>query len=492
MVRRLMDRGFRILHESTVVRLAVLVGIPSFAFVIRAAWLIKAGSGWALGPDSVQYVALSNGLSHGCGFAYWLGGFCGRPDVFRTPLYPAFLTIFGGAWRLAVACQALLGALTCAAVAAFVCDRYGVVPAAFAAGVVATDVPSIFSTRLLMADPLCQFTLTAGVLLCVSGYCPTPRTRSPLLRVASGGIFVALAVLARPAAVSALPILALPPLLLKSSSGSKRIRVASLGLLLPAALLSAWVLRNYRATGLATLSTAGAVALYSSAARVVMSRATGTSLATTSLALASVLKIPAGTAVAKCPGVCGCDQLYDLAMCGVTADPTLSRTMLQRTDSAMWEYPVESVLLTLEGFIRLCIWPHIPGVPDVLPNMQSTLFEWRLKPSLVDFAVWLTTAFEIAVLFLIWAGVAKAVYQGFSIGARSDGAILIWSLLGVGLLLLVPPSLLFYNWQTRYRCLAIPFLAIVAATGWFRGAWDAEASVYANDSCANTSALRRN
>lgn len=254
-----MDRGSRILHEPMVARLAVLVGIPSFAFVIRAAWLIKPGSAWAFGADSFQYVALSNGLSHGCGFAYWLGGSCGIPDVLRTPLYPAFLTIFGGAWRGAVACQALLGALTCAAVAAFACDRYGIAPAALAAAVVATDVPSIFVTRLLMSEPLCQFTLTAGVLLCVSSYCPTPRTRNPLLRVASGGLFVVLAVLARPAAVSALPILALPPLLLKSSSWSKRIRVALLALLLPSALLSTWVLRNYRAAGLATLSTNGAL-----------------------------------------------------------------------------------------------------------------------------------------------------------------------------------------------------------------------------------------
>ena len=182
----LMDRGSRILYEPTVVRLAVLVGIPSFAFLIRATCLIKTGSAWAFDGDSFQYVALSNGLSHGCGFAYWLGGSCGGPDVFRTPLYPAFLTIFGGAWRLAVASNALLGALTCAAVAAFVWDRYGVAPAAFAAGVVATDVPSIFITRHLMAEPLCQFMLTVGVLLCVSSYCPARRTRSPLLRVASG------------------------------------------------------------------------------------------------------------------------------------------------------------------------------------------------------------------------------------------------------------------------------------------------------------------
>ena len=259
-------------------------------------------------------------------------------------------------------------------------------------------------------------------------------------------------------------------MLLKSSSWSKRIRVASLGLLLPSALLSTWVLRNYRIAGLATLSTTGAVNLYVTAARELLSAADGTSLAAASV-LTSILKIPADSALARCPGVCGTDQLYDLAMCSATADPTLSRPMLQRARSVLWRYPVETVLLTLEGFVRLCFWPHVPGVPDVLPNTHSTLFEWHLKPSLVNFATWLTTAFEITVLFLVWAGVAKAFYQSLNIGARSNAAILIWSLLGVGLLLLLPPSLLFYNWQTRYRCLAIPFLAIVAAGGWFPAAW---------------------
>ncbi len=453
----------RRIDRSRFARLGVLIGIPALAFALRAAWLVKPGTGWTFDADSYQYVALSKGLSHGCGFAYWLGDACGKPDVYRTPLYPAFLTLFGGAWREVIASEALLGALTCAVVAVFVMNRFGVVAAAFAAGVLAADVPSIFITKQLRSDSLCQLVLTTGVLLCVSSYFPAHRFRNYLLRAASGGSLVALAVLVRPAAVSALPILLVPLLLLERSDWTRRISAAALVVVLPLALVSAWVVRNYRETGVATLSTTGALNLLGSAAIEGLGVATPGAPGAVRLQLASALSIPPDSIVAKCPGVCGCGKFYDLTMCTLTAHPTLYSTIFRRALSVLLGHPVETIQLTLEGFIRLCVWPHVPGLPDG----RYALFQWSGQTSLAELAIWLIAAFEFAILCLVWIGLGKAVWLSLRAGVRAGYAIPIWSLLGVGLLLLLPPSLFFYNWQTRYRVLSIPFLAIVGAIGWW-------------------------
>ena len=471
---RSMDSASRFLREPTVVRLAVLVGIPSFAFVIRAACLIKTGSAWAFDGDSPQYVALSNGLSHGCGFAYWLGGSCGGPDVFRTPLYPAFLTIFGGAWRLAVACQALLGALTCAVVAAFVCDRYGVAPAAFAGGVVATDVPSIFVTRHLMSDPLCQFMLTVGMLLFLSGSYPTPRTRSPLLRVVIGGLFVGLGVLTRPAAIAALPILVLVLLFAGKRSGTARIRFVALGLVLPVGLLFVWMLRNYRVAGTWTMSTEGAQVLYFYTAPGVLSESSGESIESIRAEFASDPRLSAERAVSDCPGKIGINS-YDLIMCTVIAHPALSRPMLWRSMSVIRSHPIQAVLITTEGFLRLALQPHVPGMPDTpinhnLFHPKRTASSLTIKGLVFGAIIWSIVAFEGAVLALIWVGVVKSVWRAFGVHPVSDRVIPILFLLGAGVLLLLPAVPAYYAWDSRYRILSIPFLAIVAATGWFHEA----------------------
>jgi len=469
---RSMDSTSISLREPAHLRLAVLVGLPTFAFAVRIVWLARGGSAWAMTPDSFQYLALRDGFLHRCGFAFWTGGACGTPDVFRTPLYPAFLALFGNSWRSALACQALLGALVCAAVVAFVYDRYGGASAAFAGGVVATDVPSILNTKLVTTEALCQFTLTIGVLLFLSGCYPTPRTRSPFLRVTIGGLFVALSALARPAAISALPILVLVLLFAGKCSGTARIRLVALGLVLPTALLFAWMFRNYRVSGAWTVSTEGTQVLYFYTAPGVLSESSGESIESIRSEFASDLRLSGEQAVSDCPGETSINESYNLIMCSLMAHPALARPMLRRSMSVIRSHPIQAVLITTEGFLRLALQPHFPGIglSGILSYSQPAPSGLTVKRLVFEAITWSTVTFEGAALVVIWLGVVKAIWWGFRVHPLSDRAIPILFLLGAGVLLLLPAAPAYGAWDTRYRILAIPFLSIVAAIGWFHEA----------------------
>lgn len=184
-------------------------------------------------PDSDDYIELSDRLARDATFAR-----DGRPEVFRTPGYPFFLTVGAalgaGWWRVIVAVQIaldvllvyltfMLGTMLCS-------RRVGLIAAAFQA----VAVVSIASSLRILSDGLFVCMLTLTILLLVHHF-KTGRWWSLLSAAAMGG----LACYVRPVGLS-FCVLAAAVLLFRP----RRFRRAGAFAAIVLMLIVPWVVRN--------------------------------------------------------------------------------------------------------------------------------------------------------------------------------------------------------------------------------------------------------
>ena len=414
-------------------RRAQLAAVVMLAFVLRAIWLARVGSDWALGADSHLYLALAQGLRAGCGFAPYIER-CGTPEVMRTPGYPVLLVPFLGHLRMAIAVQAALGAWVCFIVARFAERRAGPVAGILAAAIVAVDVPTILNSKELITEALFQAVLTPAIFGSIEG--------NPFVAGAALGI----AAIIRPVAVVLVPVVAMPYVAKRSWRGA--------GVVVSAALLiiAAWMVRNDRVAGEFTLTVEGPMNLYLYTAPAVIARHDRVPLETVQLSYArdAAALIPARPS----PRDGEFEQLYgsDSIVAALENDPALSNFMLSRSLAVILAHPIDFAIITLEGFTRLAIEPYAlqTGWQGLITNSRAL--------AAIQFAA---AAFQFVMLAAIWIGVFRALWNRPRDWEQ-------WILLGAAVLLLLTPSIYAEGISMRYRSPAIPFLAVLAGIGWLR------------------------
>lgn len=235
--------------------------LPRLAF-LALAWgapesLLKA--------DSEAYLALAkNLLAHGVFSVDAAAPF--SPQTLRTPGYPVFLlpfaALFGAPALPTALAQALLGAFTVVFFWRWLERTWGPRPAAAAALVLAWDPVSLFHTPLLLTETLFVFLVVWAL----------ERSDAALAdgspgKAGAAGLLWSLSALVR-------PISFYLPLFLCWGWATRRRAMAAF--LLGAFLLpGAWMLRNRAATGQASLSSVGGVALIRYTAAGIESLRTG-------------------------------------------------------------------------------------------------------------------------------------------------------------------------------------------------------------------------
>jgi hypothetical protein len=141
-------------------RLEILSWRIACAAVVILYVLLTPLSWQCEGVDDIEYLGLAHSLVRGEGYTLY-----GEPYVYYPPLYPAALSVVMkgagvGAWRPLYAVTALFGALGLVVLASHV-RRHGGEAGRWAAWFsLVSYYPWSFSTRYLMADPLC-FLLSA-------------------------------------------------------------------------------------------------------------------------------------------------------------------------------------------------------------------------------------------------------------------------------------------------------------------------------------------
>lgn len=217
-----------------------------------AVWL---GGCWhpaaLLTPDSHDYVRLAGGLAHG------QFGEPGRPEIFRVPGYPVFLSVVGlvsksPAWVCLI--QALLDVVTCALVWRLGRRVFGERAGRWALLFQATSVVSITYCSRVLSETL--FTLAMVGLASLLAEEWSTQRRRPAVGALAVGVLVAVSSYVR-AIGGPLVVLVVAGFL-----ATRRWRAALTAGAAAVVLLLPWHLRNRAQTGFAGFSTVAAVNSY--------------------------------------------------------------------------------------------------------------------------------------------------------------------------------------------------------------------------------------
>lgn len=413
------------------INLRVQLGaVVVLAFILRAMWLVRAGSDWAVGADSHLYLALARGLSVGCGFAPYAVR-CGAPELMRTPGYPVFLVPLLAHLRLAILIQAALGTLVCFFVARFAERRAGPIAGILAAMIVAVDVPTILNSKELITEALFQAVLTPAIFAALDG--------NPVL----AGATLGMAAMIRPVAEVLVPLVAMPFVVKRNWRGA----VAAMSV--PILIICAWAIRNDRVGGVFTLTVEGPMNLYLYTAPAAIARHDRVPLE--SVRLSFDRDAAARVAKRQPRGDAQFEQLYssDPTVSALETDPALSSFMLSRSVAVILAHPIDFTINTFEGFIKLAIEPY-----ELQTGWQGLITNPRAFAAIQLVA----TAFQCGVLAVIWIGVFRALWRRPRDWER-------WILLSAPLMLILPASIYADGISIRYRSPAIPFLAVLAGIG---------------------------
>ncbi|HYL59080.1 MAG TPA: hypothetical protein VEU51_09425 [Candidatus Acidoferrales bacterium] len=406
-----------------------LAAIAALAFILRAIWLVRPGSEWAVGPDSLLYLALARGIREGCGFAAF-DGICRVPEVMRTPGYPLFLLPFLEHYRLAILAQAALGAFVCVCVAKFSTRRGDSLVGILAAAFVAVDVPTILNSKELITEALFQAVLTPAVLIALDG------------GAIVGGAMLGLATLVRPVGEVLVPLIALP------FCATGNWRRAALALMLPLLIVACWAIRNDRVAGVLALTVEGPMNLYLYTAPAVVARHDGISEDAAWVTFEHELRArtqAAAEVAANPPSVYG----YEPTIWMLESNPSLAAFMRSKSLLVIAAHPLDTAAITVEGLLRLAFAPY------VLQSGWQGFINDRRTFAAVRFV---STALQSVVLIALWLGVLLAL-----IDAPCD--VDRWILLAAAILLLLPAAPYSVAVAIRYRAPAIPFLAVLAGIG---------------------------
>jgi 4-amino-4-deoxy-L-arabinose transferase-like glycosyltransferase len=379
------------------------------------------------------------------------------PDLDRTPVYPLYLAAFYGPlgvqpWAPILA-QLAIGAL--AAPLLYLLARELRLPhlaGVLAALVIALDPVSAMNANRMLTETIFT-TVVVAAIWALLGFLNTRR----LGWVVASAALLGLAALTRP--ISQFLPLALVPLfvpLLRRPEGRRHAALAlGLFLALSLGLTYSWAVRNYRVSGLFTLSTISDTNLIYYRARAVLAEVDGTSQDE------AWEKLQAQVALAAGP------------------EPTPGEVIAAQRHIALdlfRQHPVETAVMLLKGVARTFGDPGYT-ISCTLLDRSSTSFECfpgkssMNEPNMVAKAINRVVAMTpVQVLSLAWsATLLLATYVSALVG-------------GVGLLrqrrwlaLLVPLLLIAYmvglsagaEANSRFRVPALPFLALLAGHGAF-------------------------
>jgi hypothetical protein len=414
--------------------LFILGAITVVALIVRLAPLRHSGTSWAMQPDSVKYIALANGLTAGCGFAQWAGR-CGRAELERTPGYPLFLAA-SRSLRSSIVAQALLGAATCLMVGLYAWWRWGMIVGALSSLVLCLDVPSIVIGSSLVSEALFTTLLSGAIVLLLIGVSERVGERGTSLIFFAAGCVLAVATMVRP--IGETLFLVIPPWLLLACDFDlrKTIRLSLLSLGIPMFVVLAWSYRNYRARGIWTISSQGAIQLYDYREAGVIAALNGRTLG---------------------------DVMTELS--GKTGgwDPDHPKEMEREAIRTMIAHPLITAGMTLKGIAKNCF---LPDRTDVANLMNCTSAEvsataggiQKIKAAIGCPSVFALMIFQIIVTILTWSGIVLALRY-----SRPGYKELCLLLAVAALLLLAAAGPEAYS---RFRVPAMPMIAIAASYGW--------------------------
>ena len=428
----------------------LLIGLS--ALLLRLAPLARPDLKFQTGWDAADYIPLSQGIEHGCGFARYADGKCGSPDVSRPPGYPFFIAIMPGL-RSVLVSQAVLGAALCIWLGWFVAARWGGAAGLAAAALLAIDVPSIVYGGMIMSDSLFQFLLAGAILLQLSAVIADELTIKSVAMVLGGSALLAAAAMVRPTGIFLPLFAAIPFFLIRGSTWRRALALALLAFAIPAVLMLVWVARNRSVAGMDAMSTDPGDVLFHYNAPGVLAYATNQPFNEASAELAHEIGWHGDPA--KVP-------------------PALASRMMAKVIEVYAKHPVSAFVVTLRGLVL------VAGVPD--RNELNELIGTKgggplgLPPSF-DIAARirrtlnspLLTSLVLAQLILVafvWGGVARSLLRCDWSSKVEVACILVPLAMAFAMLLCAASP----DAHARFRVPAVPFLAMLASIGWFGNA----------------------
>jgi 4-amino-4-deoxy-L-arabinose transferase-like glycosyltransferase len=378
------------------------------------------------------------------------------PDLDRTPVYPLYLAaVFGAAGRqpwLAILLQLVVGAL--AAPLVYLLGRELRLPhwAGVAAGlIVALDpVAALNANRLLTETLFTTLVLAAAWMLVRYWHAPAPRL------ALGAAVLLALAALTRPIA-QFLPLVVLPLFVVAARRAGRGPALAGAALFLAVSLglTYSWAVRNYRATGLFTLSTISDTNLIYYRARAV---------------LADVERISQDEAWRRLE-----HQVNGAVPAGEGPTPAQVVGAQRRIALTIFRlHPVETAEMLLKGVGRMLVDPGYTVVCTLL-DRDSRSFEClpgtssMNEPGMLGKA--LGRAGEMSAVQLAALGWSTALLGVVYAGALLGVAALIRERRWLALALLVLMAAYFVGLaagaesNSRFRIPAMPFIALIAGVG---------------------------
>jgi 4-amino-4-deoxy-L-arabinose transferase-like glycosyltransferase len=444
--------------ESSQIAFWPVALIAFLSLFIRLAPLARSDLSFALrADDSFEYLQLAAGMRDGCGFARLVGGSCHKPEILRTPGYPAFLSVMSS-MRWALAAQATLGALTCAIIGTWLW-RYGHFAAAIAAELlIAFDIPSIVMSTEVMSEILFQFLLVSALIPLFFVHL---RTRRPLVSAILTGLAGGFAILVRPIGLL-LPIL-LPVPFIITPEISRRLRLASaIAVFVISALIpGAWAMRNYQVARYPGLSTVSAINMYFYRAANVVAREKGALLADTRDSFGTTLGVPY-------------EHIYDADV----QSPELCGRMNHLAIQILKAHWRQAMMMTLQSALYLAVAPMRSPLARMLDTTGDSAGDGLnagapsvrrlrdvLRRTFQSPILTLVVSFEVVFTLVLWIGVAAAAYRSRNLPGEYRFLTLYLTLIAIILLALAAGG----EADARFRAPVAPLVAIVAALGYFPG-----------------------
>jgi hypothetical protein len=432
---------------------AGLCAIAVFALLLRLGSIVPlGGTGRWMDPntDSLGYVALANGIRHGCGFAPMDKGKCLAPEVNRTPGYPLFLAALPSIESALIA-QATLAAAVVFVIGVFVLRRWGSGAALVTSLVAAVDVPSIVYGSEVMTETLFMAAFTFAVLAELSAMHPRCGDTKRLGLLGLASLLFGYAIFVRPIGLVAVPVAAMVPLFAMRVGWSKGIAFFGTVVAVSFVVVAVWSLRNRAVTGTAAFST---------------------------IASRNFFYYRAGGTLAYAHGIGWEAELHKLQ---TPPSANLNGYALK----IIMAHPVAFAEMTAWSLLYLCVVPDRGPLSHLLGVQRSFLVEepgsMRVKAAIermgeapraairsifrAEFDSSMTLAllitFQLATAAFLWTGVALAL-RHWGRGTYEDTCLV--SLAGSAFVLLIIAS--GPEATARFRVPAMALLAMIAGVGW--------------------------
>ncbi len=429
----------------------ILAAIAILAFAIRAAPLSRTLGAWAMDNDSARYVELADGLRAGCGFARMLATGCAPAEVLRTPGYPLFLAAMP-TLKTSLVMQAIFGALACLIAGLTTAKFWGIRAGATAALILALDVPSIVNGDRVMSDGIFQGLVTAAICLELIAIGRGESDRAGIMLIVGAALFSAAAIIVRPIGFT-LPIFAVVVAAIVGSRGNWRraVAIALVAVAIPSAVLAGWMYRNREQTGVFTVSTDGALALYYFGAAGVLWNRGGEPFPVVQQELARAI----GASFDNYPDT----------------PPTFQRAMMKRSIEIYAADPIGAGEITARSLAWL-LW--VPDRANLAPFLEASGGAKRLEVATSGVAarirdliasplLTVLVALQAALMIATWAGIAIAIVTLRKKPRREK--MMIAFMLSAAMLLILPAAL--PAAMSRYRIPAVPLFAMVSGIGYF-------------------------